>query len=158
MFAIAVTGLIVGGIALLVVVSPRLTGLMLLVVPPVVLGGMVFGRYIRRMSQAVQDRLAEASGRVQETVGAMQTVQAFVRERHERRDDPGSRERHRGEELAVERREEQDRGDRERGGGGAVRPRVKQHDQPAEAADQRDEEQEVGAGHQDGRGELEAME
>ena len=74
---------LLGGIVLLFVVNARLTVLMLLVVPPITLGAVYFGRAIRRMSKAVQDRLAEASAQVQESIGAIQTVQAFVREQRE---------------------------------------------------------------------------
>ena len=44
---------------------------------------MCFGRKIRVMTRAVQDQLAKVSGQVQESIGAIATVQAFVRERHE---------------------------------------------------------------------------
>jgi ABC transporter fused permease/ATP-binding protein len=74
---------LVGGVVLLFVVNAQLTLFMLLVVPPITLGAVFFGRIIRRMSKAVQDRLAEASGQVQESIGAIQTVQAFVREKRE---------------------------------------------------------------------------
>jgi ABC transporter fused permease/ATP-binding protein len=74
---------LVGGVVLLFVVNTELTLFMLLVVPPITLGAVFFGRIIRRMSKAVQDRLAEASGQVQESIGAIQTVQAFVREKRE---------------------------------------------------------------------------
>lgn len=74
---------LVGGIILLFVVNAKLTLYMLLVVPPITLGAVFFGRAIRRMSKAVQDRLAEASGQVQESIGAIQTVQAYVREDRE---------------------------------------------------------------------------
>ncbi len=72
-----------GGIILLFVENAYLTGLMLLVVPPLTLGAVIFGRAIRRMSRAVQDRIAETSAQIQESVGAISTVQAFVREDRE---------------------------------------------------------------------------
>jgi ABC transporter fused permease/ATP-binding protein len=74
---------LIGGVVLLFVVNAGLTLYMLLIVPPMTLGAVFFGRIIRRMSKAVQDRLAEASGQVQESIGAIQTVQAFVREQRE---------------------------------------------------------------------------
>jgi ABC transporter fused permease/ATP-binding protein len=74
---------LIGGVVLLFVVNAKLTLFMLLVVPPITLSAVFFGRIIKRMSKAVQDRLAEASGQVQESVGAIQTVQAFVREKRE---------------------------------------------------------------------------
>ena len=74
---------LIGGIVLLFVVNWRLTLMMLAVVPPLTIASVYFGRAIRLMSKRVQDRLAEASGQVQESIGAIQTVQAFVRERSE---------------------------------------------------------------------------
>ncbi len=74
---------LVGGLVFLVVIDARLTALILLVVPPVTLGTVFFGRAIRRMSKRMQDELAKVSGQAQESLGAIQTVQAFVRERHE---------------------------------------------------------------------------
>ncbi len=69
-----------GGIGLLFFESAKLTLVMLTVVPPLAIGVVLIGRRIRERSRAVQDRLAEASARVQEAVGAIETVQAFGRE------------------------------------------------------------------------------
>jgi ABC transporter fused permease/ATP-binding protein len=74
---------LVGGLVFLMIIDARLTGLMLAVVPPLTLGTVFFGRAIRRMSKRMQDELARVSGQAQESLGAIQTVQAFVRERHE---------------------------------------------------------------------------
>jgi ABC transporter fused permease/ATP-binding protein len=74
---------LIGGLILLFVTDARLTGMMLAIVPPVVIATVYFGRAIRRMSKDVQDELARVSGHVQESLGAIQTVQAFVRERKE---------------------------------------------------------------------------
>lgn len=79
-FALRSVVQLVGGVILLFTVDVKLTLTTLGVVPPVALGAVIFGRVIRRMSQRVQDHLAEASAQVQESVGAIQTVQAFVRE------------------------------------------------------------------------------
>jgi ABC-type multidrug transport system fused ATPase/permease subunit len=74
---------LIGGMILLVIENAYLTGLMLLVVPPLTVGVVAFGRVIRKMSRAVQDRLAETSAQIQESLGGIQTVQAFVREERE---------------------------------------------------------------------------
>jgi ABC transporter fused permease/ATP-binding protein len=74
---------LIGGLVFLFVISWQLTLYMLAIVPPVVVGTVYFGRQIRKMSRAVQDELATASGHVQEALGAVQTVQAFVREDRE---------------------------------------------------------------------------
>ncbi|MGF1465657.1 MAG: ABC transporter ATP-binding protein [Sandaracinaceae bacterium] len=71
---------LLGGLVLLVVEDVYLTGLMLLVVPPLALGAVTIGRAIRSRSRRVQDRLADASARVQEALAAIETVQAFGRE------------------------------------------------------------------------------
>lgn len=74
-----------GGVVLLFVSNAKLTGFMLLIVPGLSVGVVAFGRMIRKMSRAVQDRLAEASAQVDEIISAIQTVQAFVREPEEAR-------------------------------------------------------------------------
>lgn len=74
---------LVGGVVLLAITDPWLTLAMLGVVPPLTIGMMVFGRRIRAMSKGLQDAAAEASGRVQEVLGAITTVQAFRRENAE---------------------------------------------------------------------------
>jgi ABC transporter fused permease/ATP-binding protein len=74
---------LVGGLALLIWVDWKLTAMMMAVVPPLLLITMWFGREIRKMSKQVQDELAGISGTIQESIGAIQTVQAFVRERRE---------------------------------------------------------------------------
>lgn len=71
---------VVGGTGLLFFENAKLTLVMLGVVPPLAIGIVLIGRRIRERSRAVQDRLAEASARVQEAVGAIETVQAFGRE------------------------------------------------------------------------------
>jgi ABC transporter fused permease/ATP-binding protein len=74
-----------GGVVLLFLLDARLTLLLLLVVPPLTLLALYFGGILRRKSRALHDRLAEVGGQVQEAIGAIGTVQAFVRERREAR-------------------------------------------------------------------------
>jgi ABC transporter fused permease/ATP-binding protein len=74
---------IIGALILLFIIDVKLTLLMLGIVPPIVLTTIWFGRKIRRMARSVQDELAKVSGQVQESVGAISTVQSFVREGHE---------------------------------------------------------------------------
>jgi ABC transporter fused permease/ATP-binding protein len=74
---------IIGALILLFVINVKLTLLMLGIVPPIVLTTIWFGRKIRRMARSVQDELAKVSGQVQESVGAIATVQSFVREGYE---------------------------------------------------------------------------
>lgn len=79
------TLLLIGGLALLVVTSPMLTGIVLLLVPLVVAPIMIFGRQVRRLSRQSQDRVAEVGVRVDETLSAIRTVQAFTHETAEER-------------------------------------------------------------------------
>jgi len=74
---------LIGALVLLFVIDVKLTLLMLAIVPPITLTTIYFGRRIRRMARAVQDELAKVSGQVQESIGAIATVQAFVRESYE---------------------------------------------------------------------------
>ena len=72
--------LFLGGTALLFVTSPRLAGLVFLIVPVVVLPIVFFGRRVRRLSRASQDRVADISAHGEETLNAIRTVQAFGHE------------------------------------------------------------------------------
>ena len=77
--------LFLGGTVLLVVTSPKLAGLTFLIVPVVVLPIVVFGRRVRRLSRASQDRIADVGALAGETLNAVQTVQAFTHEDVDRR-------------------------------------------------------------------------
>jgi ABC transporter fused permease/ATP-binding protein len=74
---------LVGGIGILLVTNPYLTGVMLAVIPPLIVLASVWGRVIRRLSKLAQDELAQASGELQEGLAGIETVQAFTREPHE---------------------------------------------------------------------------
>ena len=76
---------LVGGVVLLLLEDTGLTLYMMLIVPPMILSVMVFGRFIRRMSKTLQDAIAKTNGRVQEVLGAIMTVQAFTQEERERK-------------------------------------------------------------------------
>ncbi|WP_298125042.1 ABC transporter transmembrane domain-containing protein [Brevundimonas sp.] len=71
---------LVGATALLFFVSPKLTGLVLLVVPVLIVPLFLFGRVVRKLTVATQDRFADAVGLAGESVDAIETVQAFGRE------------------------------------------------------------------------------
>jgi ATP-binding cassette subfamily B protein len=72
-----------GGVAFLIYTSPRLTALMLAVVPAVALGAVIYGRRVRRLSRDVQDALAAAGEVAEESIGGIRTVRAFVAEAKE---------------------------------------------------------------------------
>ncbi|MEL6618362.1 MAG: ABC transporter transmembrane domain-containing protein [Pseudomonadota bacterium] len=70
----------VGGLALMLLTSPKLTGLVLLIVPAVIIPILVLGRRLRVLSRENQDWIAASSGRASEQLSAVQTVQAFTHE------------------------------------------------------------------------------
>jgi len=72
--------LFLGATIMMVVTSPRLSGLILLVIPAIVLPLVVFGRSVRRNSRFAQDRLADASAFASEALGGVRTVQAYTLE------------------------------------------------------------------------------
>jgi ATP-binding cassette subfamily B protein len=72
--------ILLGGLALLVVTSAKLTGLVLLIVPAVIVPIVLLGRRLRVLSRANQDWIAASSGTASETLQAAQTVQAFTAE------------------------------------------------------------------------------
>jgi len=69
--------LVVGAAAMMVVTSPKLSALVLLAIPVIVLPLVFSGRSVQRRSRLAQDRLAAASAYAAEAVGAVRTMQAF---------------------------------------------------------------------------------
>lgn len=69
-----------GGLVLMLITSAKLTGLVLLVVPLVIVPIIVLGRRVRALSRQNQDMIAASSGNASETLQAAQTVQAFSHE------------------------------------------------------------------------------
>jgi len=74
-----------GSLVMLVITSPKLTALVVLGVPLVVVPILLFGRRVRRLSRATQDRVADVSAYVDETLHEIRTVQAYGHEPHDRR-------------------------------------------------------------------------
>ncbi|NQV79480.1 MAG: ATP-binding cassette domain-containing protein [Alphaproteobacteria bacterium] len=72
--------LLIGGLIMLIVTSPRLSGLIILAVPAIVLPLMVFGRRVRHLSRQTQDRIGAVSAAADESINEVRTVQAFVHE------------------------------------------------------------------------------
>ncbi|MBP2228032.1 ATP-binding cassette subfamily B protein [Azospirillum agricola] len=69
-----------GGTGMLLITSPKLTGLVALVVPLVVAPIVLFGRRVRKLSRDSQDRIADVGSFVEETLAAIRTVQAYTHE------------------------------------------------------------------------------
>lgn len=70
-----------GAVGMMVVTSPKLSGLVLVAIPVIVLPLVAFGRSVRRKSRAAQDTLAEATAYASEQIGAMRILQAFTNEK-----------------------------------------------------------------------------
>ena len=70
-----------GGLTLMLFTSAKLTGLVLLLVPAVVLPIVTMGRKLRKLSKENQDWIAESSGKASEALLSVQAVQAFTQER-----------------------------------------------------------------------------
>ena len=75
--------LLVGGLIMLAITSPKLTLFVVLGVPLTVAPILLFGRRVRKLSRASQDRVADVSSYIDETLHEIRTVQAYG---HEPRD------------------------------------------------------------------------
>ena len=65
-----------GGLTLMLFTSAKLTGMVLLLVPVVVVPILTLGRRLRKLSRENQDWIAASSGNAAEALAAVQTVQA----------------------------------------------------------------------------------
>ena len=86
-FSIAIRNFLalIGGIVMLTVTNAKLAGLVALVVPAVVLPILWYGRKVRRLSRASQDRVADVGSYAEESINAIRTLQAYVHEDLDRR-------------------------------------------------------------------------
>lgn len=71
------------GIAILLVLAPKLTLLMLATFPVIVIIAVIFGRFTRKSSKKTQDELAQANVIVEETFQSIQVVKSFTNEHFE---------------------------------------------------------------------------
>ncbi len=75
--------MLIGAMAMMLITSAWLAGLMIGLLLVVVLPLWALGRYVRRLSRASQDKVADTSAMAGEILNAVTTVQAFVREPYE---------------------------------------------------------------------------
>ena len=68
---------LVGGVVLIFTISPRLSLVVLAVIPVIILAAVFFGRRLRRVSRDFQDRVADANASAEETIAAVRVVQWF---------------------------------------------------------------------------------
>ncbi|KAF9486088.1 hypothetical protein BDN70DRAFT_794900 [Pholiota conissans] len=65
------------GLGAMFYVSPQLTVLMLAIVPPVSLGAVFYGRYLKKLSNQTQEAMGEMTKVATESLSALRTVQSF---------------------------------------------------------------------------------
>lgn len=75
--------LFIGGIILLLFTNPKLTVIVLISVPLVIMPIIIFGRHVRNLSRSSQDKVAVFGGFVGESLKNIKIVQAF---NHQQRD------------------------------------------------------------------------
>ncbi|KAJ3940165.1 ATP-binding cassette permease mdl1 [Colletotrichum fioriniae] len=68
------------GFCVMVWLSPKLTGLLLIMLPPVAVGAFFYGRAIRNVSKGIQKNLGTLTKIAEERLGNVKTSQAFVGE------------------------------------------------------------------------------
>jgi ATP-binding cassette, subfamily B, bacterial len=72
--------MLAGGLTMMVATSLKLTGMVLLIIPAVLVPLFTIGRRVRSLSTTAQDKVAMASAEASESLDAIETVQAFGRE------------------------------------------------------------------------------
>ena len=75
--------LLVGGVVIMATISVKLALALLIMVPPLIVVAIVFGRFIRKISREAQDKLAESNTIIEETLQGIAIVKAFVNEAFE---------------------------------------------------------------------------
>jgi len=83
-FALRNTLIMLGALVMLVITSPKLTALVVLGVPLVIAPILLFGRRVRKLSRASQDRIADVSAYIDEALHEIRTVQSYVHEDRDR--------------------------------------------------------------------------
>lgn len=76
----------IGAVIIMFVFSWQLSLMVIALAPIVLIPAVLIGKSITKLARASQDNLAHASSRASESLGAIQTVQAFTREDKERAD------------------------------------------------------------------------
>jgi len=70
-----------GALVMLAITNVKLTGLIVLLIPAVILPLVLIGKKLRQLSRASQDRIADTSAMASESLNAVQIVQAFTAEK-----------------------------------------------------------------------------
>ena len=69
--------MVIGGVVLLFVTNPKLTSIVVVALPLVLVPILFFGRRVRTLSRQSQDRIADVGSYVAEALGQIKTVQAY---------------------------------------------------------------------------------
>jgi len=75
--------LLIGGIVFMAVISIKLAIALLILLPPLIVFAILFGRFIRKLSKQAQDKLADSNTIIEETLQGIANVKAFVNEAFE---------------------------------------------------------------------------
>jgi ATP-binding cassette, subfamily B, bacterial len=73
----------IGGIVLMFGISPKLAGLLMLIIPLVVVPITLFGRRVRNLSRTSQDKIADIGAMADEALGGIRIVQGYTQEPRE---------------------------------------------------------------------------
>ena len=79
------TIILVGALAIIFYLNWKLTGLILLVLPPLMLFARIFGKRLRNLSEKVQDKIAQALVVLEEVVSSIKIVKSYTREPYEKK-------------------------------------------------------------------------
>ncbi len=71
---------VIGCLVMLFITSPKLAAMIIGLVPVVVIPILIYGRKVRRLSRANQDRVADSSSIADESLNAIHIIQAFTLE------------------------------------------------------------------------------
>jgi len=72
--------ILIGGVILMLLTSPKLTSLVFLIIPTIIIPILLLGRRLRTLSRENQDWIAASSSNASEALMAVQTVQSFSHE------------------------------------------------------------------------------
>ena len=75
--------MVVGGVVMVCTISPLLTGISLMLAPPLAYGGMKYGKFVQGKQRAIQDALGNTMDIAQEVITNIRTVRSFTNEQRE---------------------------------------------------------------------------
>ena len=75
---------LIGAMAIILYLNWKLTGLILLILPPLMIFARVFGKRLRLFSENLQDQVAKAVVVLEEVASSIKIVKSFTRENYER--------------------------------------------------------------------------